>query len=116
MNKASTKRRNRALLTLGINPVPDKSWKGKAFFLSRSLEKWIEKLRGNKILRLEGLPYILEVWIIKGVITQKEYTSLIQLLSSPDEENWMVAITIMRVKAKKKKDENSTRNLYQGSE
>jgi hypothetical protein len=38
-----------------------------------------------------------------GIVTQQEFQSIKEMLLSPDEENWVIALSIMKSKAKKKK-------------
>lgn len=82
---------------------PSKAWKNRKFFLSRSVENWMEILPKDKELRTVGIPAILEKWRSHSIITGQQEASLVQLLSSPDEENWAVALTIMRTIGKKRK-------------
>lgn len=47
----------------------------------------------------------------KGKITEDECTRLIQMMTSPDEENYTVAVAILSVKSKELKPNDYERNI-----
>jgi hypothetical protein len=83
--------------------IAPKNWVGRSFFTSRSIEKWLEMMLDTPQLRLITLPQILDRWKNKKLIIQEECDTLKKMFDSPDQENWVIAITIMKQKAKQKK-------------
>lgn len=83
--------------------VTPKNWMGREFFNSRSVEKWMEIFEWNQELRVDLLPQVLKRWVGKYLIDSDQAQHLKDMFLSPDKENWLVAITIMKSIAKKKK-------------
>jgi hypothetical protein len=83
--------------------IVSKNWVGRSFFKSRSIEMWLEMMLDTPQLRLSTLPQILDRWKSKKLIIQEECDALKKMFDSPDQENWVIALTIMKQKAKQKK-------------
>jgi hypothetical protein len=83
--------------------IAPKSWVGRSFFTSRSIHTWLEMIYETPYLRSKVLPEVLDIWVRRKLVTQEECDSLKKMFNSPDSENWVIALTIMKLKAKQKK-------------
>jgi len=87
--------------------VKKKIWNWKPiFYMSRSLEKWEECLAPShhqgEHLRKEVLPKIVDQMVEQGTLTVSDGDSLLSMLKSKDRENWLLVISILKQKSKKK--------------
>jgi hypothetical protein len=88
---------------IGLNECPPKSWVGREFFKSRSIDSWMRRIEENPRLRIVTLPTILNIWLKRKLVNKDQLASIKQMLESPDQENWVIAVSIMKTIAKKKK-------------
>lgn len=71
-------------------------WEKGIFFTKRSTDAWLEKMRASRHLREVGLPNVLVKLQLEKKITKEQADSIEAMLKSSDEENWTVAIMLMK--------------------
>lgn len=80
-----------------------KSWVGRKFLSSRSLENWMLTIEQAPQFRIKTLPEILDRWVGKHIVDKEQAQHLKAMFLSPDKENWVIAISVMKSISKKKK-------------
>lgn len=86
--------------TIKYNPAD--IWGGGIFYRKRSLEVWEEHIKGDPKYMKTVFPKIIETAHTKNKITTSEAERLLEMIKSPDLENQLLVVAILKEKFKKR--------------
>lgn len=79
---------------LGLSPTEFTEWHIDIFYEMFNFFKDRANLTEN--LRFKEIPELLHSYLVEGKIKKHAHDNLIQQLQSPDPENWLVALGILK--------------------
>lgn len=79
---------------LGLFPTEFAEWQIDTFYEMFNIFK--ENPAITHKLRFEAVPQLLHSYLVEGKIKKRVHDDLIQQLQSPDSENWLVALGILK--------------------
>lgn len=79
---------------LGLFPTEFAEWQIDTFYEMFNFFK--ENPATTHKLRFEAVPQLLHSYLVEGKIKKRVHDDLIQQLQSPDPENWLVALGILK--------------------
>lgn len=85
-----------------LRDVSTNIWGGSIFYRKRSLEVWEEHIKGNPKYMEKVFPEIIETAHTKSKITTTEAERLLEMIKSPDLENQILVVAILKEKFKKR--------------
>ena len=89
---------------MGLSPTEFTEWQIDMFYEMFNFFKDRPNVTEN--LRLKGIPELLHSYLVEGKVKMHIHDDLIQQFQSPDSENWLVALGIL----KRLKDVQSRKN------
>lgn len=79
---------------MGLSPTEFTEWQIDTFYEMFNFFKNRANITEN--LRFKGIPELLHSYLVEGKIKKRVHDDLIQQLQSPDPENWLVALGILK--------------------
>lgn len=86
---------------LGLSPTEFAEWQIDQFYAMFDFYK--ELPATTNVLRFEAIPQLLHSYLVEGKIKKHVHDSLIQQFQSPDPENWLVALSLLKQFQRKEK-------------
>jgi hypothetical protein len=79
---------------MGLSPTEFTEWQIDTFYEMFNFFKYRANITEN--LRFKEIPRLLHSYLVEGKIKKRVHDDLIQQLQSPDPENWLVALGILK--------------------
>lgn len=100
-------RKRNNYITKTNSQIKDKHWQYH-FFFNKKVDWWFERCKKDGNIRSIILPNAIKSILEYGLISEIEENNLKAMIASPDEENWLMAISIVIKYKKQMKKENKT--------